>query len=144
MDDEVNSSSLKDQRRGDAPPNDVPVGFFEQLAQFFRRNMYWFLIVGFALLLLQDTFGTHGVLAMRRSKKETQEIQKDIKRLDEENLELQNRVKALKTDPAAIEKPAREIMKLARPGEVIFETRPKPVDGSHAPSPNSDNPPKRR
>ena len=46
--------------------------------------MYWFLIVGFALLLLQDTFGTHGVLAMRRSKKETQEIQKDIKRLFDE------------------------------------------------------------
>ena len=35
MDDEVNSFPLKDQRRGDAPPNDVPVGFFEQLAQFF-------------------------------------------------------------------------------------------------------------
>jgi cell division protein FtsB len=144
MDHEVNGSPMNGQRRTDAPPNDVPVGFFEQLTQFFRRNMYWFLIVGFALLLLQDTFGTHGVLAMRRSKKETQEIRKDIKRLDEENLELQNRVKALKTDPTAVEKPAREIMKLARPGEVIFETRPRPIDGSHTTSPNSDNPSKQR
>ena len=84
-----------------------------------------------ALLLLQDTFGTHGVLAMRRSQKEAQEIRKDISRLDEENLRLQDRVKALKTDPAAIEKPAREEMKLKRPGEVIFETHPRPSDDLH-------------
>ena len=41
--------------------------FVEQLSAFFRRNLYWFLIAGFVLLLLQDIFGTHGVLAMRRS-----------------------------------------------------------------------------
>jgi hypothetical protein len=45
-------------------------GFFEQLGDFFRRNVHWFLVTGFALLLLQDVFGTHGVLAMRRSEKE--------------------------------------------------------------------------
>jgi cell division protein FtsB len=89
------------------PSSDPNIGFFEQLGQFFRRNMYLFLIVGFALLLLQDVFGTHGVLAMRQSQKEAQGIQKDISRLDEENQRLQNRVKALKTDPAAIERIAR-------------------------------------
>ncbi|MGC1596734.1 MAG: hypothetical protein WA774_15360, partial [Candidatus Acidiferrales bacterium] len=38
--------------------------FTEQLGSFFRRNMNWFLVAGFALLLIQDVFGTHGVLAM--------------------------------------------------------------------------------
>ncbi len=119
--------------------NDVPVSFFEQLDQFFHRNMYLFLIVGFALLLLQDTFGTHGVLAMRRSQKEAQEIRRDIQKLDQENKRLQDRVKALKTDPAAIEKIAREEMKLARPNEHIFETHPKSNDALHNPSPHPDD-----
>jgi cell division protein FtsB len=119
--------------------NDAPVSFFEQLGQFFHRNMYLFLIVGFALLLLQDIFGTHGVLAMRRSQKEAQEIQKDISRLDERNRWLQDRVKALKTDPAAIEKIVREELKLKRPGEVIFETHPKPKDDLHGVAPHPDD-----
>lgn len=119
--------------------NDVPVSFFEQLGQFFHRNMYAFLILGFALLLLQDVFGTHGVLAMRRSQKEAREIQKDISRLDEKNKWLQDRVKALKTDPAAIEKIVREELKLKRPGEVIFETRTKPKDDSRSVTPLPDD-----
>jgi cell division protein FtsB len=123
--------------------NDVPVSFFEQLSQFFHRNMYLFLIVGFALLLLQDVFGTHGVLAMRRSQKEAQEIQKDISILDEKNRWLQDRVKALKTDPAAIEKIVREELKLKRPGEVIFETHPKPKDDLHGATPTPDSSPKK-
>ena len=44
--------------------------FAEQLREFLRRNATWFLAAAFALLLLQDVFGTHGVLAMRRSQKE--------------------------------------------------------------------------
>jgi cell division protein FtsL len=127
-----------------SPASEASVSFFEQLGQFFRRNMYLFLIVGFALLLLQDVFGTHGVLAMRRSQKEAQEIRKDISRLDEENQRLQDRVKSLKTDPAAIEKIAREEMKLSRPGEFIFQTHPKPPsDDLRSRSPDADIPPKK-
>jgi cell division protein FtsB len=121
------------------PNGDPNIGFFEQLGQFFRRNMYLFLIVGFALLLLQDVFGTHGVLAMRQSQKEAQGIQKDISRLDEENQRLQNRVKALKTDPAAIERIAREEMKLSRQGEVVFQTQPKPGREFQNSSPHPDD-----
>jgi cell division protein FtsB len=139
----MNEPNAKTPRGENGKTNDVPVSFLEQLGQFFHRNMYLFLIAGFALLLLQDTFGTHGVLAMRRSQKEAQEIRKDISRLDQENARLQERVKALKTDPAAIEKPAREIMKLQRPGEVVFETHPKPSDEPHNSSPLPDNGPKK-
>jgi cell division protein FtsB len=127
------------KKQAGEPNSDPNIGFFEQLGQFFRRNMYLFLIVGFALLLLQDVFGTHGVLAMRQSEKEAQGIRKDISRLDEENQRLQNRVKALKTDPAAIERIAREEMKLSRQGEVIFQTQPKPSRGFQNSSPHPDN-----
>ena len=140
MDHEMNGRRVDEQTTVKNEINDQSVSFFEQLGQFFHRNMYWFLIVGFALLLLQDTFGTHGVLAMRRSKKETQEIRKDILRLDEDNQKLQERVKSLKTDPAAIEKIMREQMKLKRPGEIIFETHPKPSVDLHSAPPTSGDP----
>ena len=104
------------------------IGFAEQLGQFLRRNLNWFLITALALLMLQDIFGTHGVLAMRRSQQEAADIRKKIDQLDAENQKLQDRVKSLKTDPAAIEKIAREEMGLARPGEYIFKIPPKPGD----------------
>jgi cell division protein FtsB len=126
------------QASGKASASEPSVGFFEQLGQFFRRNMYLFLILGFALLLLQDVFGTHGVLAMRQSQKEAEEIRKDIQRLDDENKRMQDRVKGLKSDPATIEKIAREEMRLSRPGEVIFQTQPKSASELQNPSPHSD------
>ena len=102
--------------------------FGDQFRGFFRRNMNWFLIAGFALLLLQDIFGTHGVLAMHRSQVEARKIQEEINQLDKENQALQNHVKDLKTDPATIECIAREDMGLARPGEFIFKTQPRSAD----------------
>jgi cell division protein FtsB len=100
--------------------------FVEQLSAFLRRNLNWFLIAGFVLLLLQDIFGTHGVLAMRRSQAEARKIQQEITQLDRENKKLQDHVKDLKTDPSTMECIAREDFGLARPGELIFKTQPKP------------------
>ncbi len=66
MDYHASGRQVNEQDTEKTPASEPSLGFFEQLGQFFRRNMYLFLIVGFALLLLQDIFGTHGVLAMRR------------------------------------------------------------------------------
>ncbi|MGA9888019.1 MAG: septum formation initiator family protein [Candidatus Acidiferrales bacterium] len=115
--------------------------FSEQLRSFFRRNMNWFLVAGFALLLLQDVFGTHGVLAMHRSQVEARKIQEEINQLDKENQALQNHVKDLKTDPATIECIAREDMGLARPGEHIFKTQPRPADPTHPTAPQQQQQP---
>jgi cell division protein FtsB len=109
--------------------------FVEQLGAFFRRNLYWFLIAGFVLLLLQDIFGTHGVLAMRRSQAEARKIQQEITQLDRENRKLQDHVKDLKTDPSTMECIAREDFGLARPGELIFKTRPRATDPAHPAAP---------
>ena len=109
--------------------------FVEQLGAFFRRNLYWFLIAGFVLLLLQDIFGTHGVLAMRRSQAEARKIQQEITQLDRENRKLQDHVKDLKTDPSTMECIAREDFGLARPGELIFKTRARATDPAHPAAP---------
>ena len=102
------------------------VSFVEQMRGFLRRNVTWFLVAGLTLLVLQDIFGTHGVVAMRRSQEQAADIQKEIDHLNEENQKLQEHVRALKSDPAEIERVAREEMGLARPGEYIFKIQPKP------------------
>jgi cell division protein FtsB len=102
------------------------MSFIGQLRDFVQRNVLWFLVAGLVLLVLQDVLGTHGVLAMRRSMKQSAEIQSEIQQLNRENQKLQNRVRSLKTDPAAIERIAREDMGLARPGEYIFKIQPEP------------------
>jgi cell division protein FtsB len=101
-------------------------GFGDQMREFLRRNLNWFLIAGFALLLLQDIFGTHGVLAMRRTQLQAKEVQQEIERLNEENRKLQDRVQHLKSDPATLEGIARDEMHLKRPGEYVFPIQPKP------------------
>jgi cell division protein FtsL len=108
----------------------VTVSFAAQLREFFRRNLNWFLAIGLALLLLQDVFGTHGLIAMRRSQEEAAQVKKDIDQIDEENQRLQDSVKGLKSDPASIERIAREEMGLARPGERIFKIPAKSSETS--------------
>jgi cell division protein FtsB len=120
-----------------------PAGFADQFRAFLRLNMNWFLIAGLALLLLQDVFGTHGVLAMHRSLQEAAAAQKEIDRLSDENRQLQDHVQQLKTDPATIERIAREDMGLARPGEYIFKIPPKPADSAAPGSQPSDSHKKR-
>jgi len=116
--------------------------FSVQMREFLHRNMNWFLAGGLGLLLLQDVFGTHGLIAMRRSQKEAAQVQQQIDQLNKENQQLLDRVKSLKTDPAAIEQIAREEMGLARPGEYIFRLPDKPGDPSTLAAPPAEAPAK--
>lgn len=85
-------------------------------------------------LVVHDIFGAHGFIAMRRKEDEIERVRKDLDRLNKENGELSEQVKALKTDPKLIEKIAREDLQRARPGEIIIRIPqpPQPVSGSPA------------
>jgi cell division protein FtsB len=96
----------------------------EMLARHVRRNTNGIIFAACALLLLQDVFGAHGVLAMRRSQREADHIRQEINRLNDENRRLQQRVESLRTDPAAIECVAREEMGLSRPGDFVLKIAP--------------------
>ena len=80
-------------------------------------------VLGFCVfgLLLHDIFGAHGYLAMRRTKRDMERVQGEIARLNKENAELSQEVKALKSDPHKIESIARDELGLAKPGEVIIK-----------------------
>lgn len=100
-----------------------------RIAGFFRRNARYFIALAFFLLLLQDIFGAHGLLAMRREKNKINQVQTENQSLDQENQDLSQHIQKLKTDPSAIEKIARDRMGLARPGELIFRMPDLKKDG---------------
>jgi len=76
------------------------------------------------VLVVHDIFGTHGFLAMRRTRNEIQKVQAELDRLNKENAQLQQEVQDLKTDPRTIERIAREELGQARPGEIIIKIPP--------------------
>ncbi len=65
-------------------------------------------------------FGANGMIAYRQKVKEYKRLQVEVQQAQAENERLRQRVNALKTDPQAIEKEAREQLKYARPGELIY------------------------
>ena len=133
---------MNDQTMQNQPPGKERESFAEQLQNFIRRNLNWFLLCGLTLLILQDIFGTHGVLAMRRSQKQAAEIRTEIEKLNRENQQLEDRVKSLKTDPVAIEHILREERHLARPGEYVFPLPASPANVTDQ-NPPAQNSPKK-
>lgn len=74
----------------------------------------------FVLLLGYHVFGPNGYMALRAREQEKRALEEEIRKLTVENLRLVRQVRELRTDPQAVERIAREEMKLARPGEVIY------------------------
>lgn len=87
-----------------------------------------------AALAADGIFGPHGFIAAYRLKLQVQQAQQKTDELNRENQEFANQVQQLKTDPAAIERVAREKMGLVKPGELVFKLPPKPATDSNASS----------
>jgi cell division protein FtsB len=75
------------------------------------------LIVG---LVLHAMYGANGMVAYRQKRAEMQALQSEVDRLQKENNHQADEIRSLKSDPAAIEKEAREQLRYARPGEIIL------------------------
>ncbi len=74
-----------------------------------------------AVLLAYHVFaGTNGIGVYFKKQDENRALQQELDQLRKENEDLNHRVKALKSDPQTIEKEAREQLKYAKPGEVIY------------------------
>jgi cell division protein FtsB len=70
-------------------------------------------------------FGANGTMVYSQKRAEHRSLEKEILELKEENEHLAHHVEALKNDSRTIEKEAREQLRYARPGEVIY-TLPQP------------------
>src|SRR5260370_24188855 len=85
------------------------------------------LIVG---LLLHAMFGANGMVIYRQKRAEMQSLQSEVERLQKENNQYVDHIKSLKSDPAAIEKEAREQLHYTRRGEGVYvapDPPPKPA-----------------
>ena len=73
-------------------------------------------------MLLLAVFNEKGAREVHAQAKKLTMIETEIAKLDSENNQLNVDIQALRTDPAAIEKVAREELKLVKPGEIILVT----------------------
>ena len=81
-------------------------------------------VVVFGLLtiaiLVLAVFDEKGSLQVHAQARKLSAIESEIRKLDGENQQLTTEIQALRKDPTAIEKLAREELKLVKPGEVVL------------------------
>jgi cell division protein FtsB len=65
-------------------------------------------------------FGDRGYLRLLDKRDRASALAREVDRLESENVRLAAEIRALKSEPRAIEKIAREQLGLARPGEKVF------------------------
>lgn len=81
-------------------------------------------------LFVHVMFSVNGMVAYKEKRAEIEMLRKDVNGLQSENDTYTQQIKALKSDPKAIEKEAREQLHYARPGEVVYVAPPPAVAAS--------------
>jgi len=88
------------------------------------RRAYWATLTAASLLVAGLAYhvicGEHGFLAYRNEHQQYEALQKQDIQLEQENQALQKHIDALKSDPKAIEKVAREQLHMAKPNEIVI------------------------
>ncbi len=78
----------------------------------------------FLLLIIMAVFHENGILNAYRFEQEQVKMKEDNEDLKHANESLRQDIAALKSDPYAIEKIAREKLNLAKPGDQIYRIVP--------------------
>lgn len=87
----------------------------------YRRRVATGGVFALALMLgYHVMFGANGMVVYQKKKSEYRNLQAEIQQMQEENDRLNAQIKALKSDPKAIEKEAREQLKYTKEGEFVF------------------------
>ena len=90
-------------------------------------------------LAVQAVFGPSGYLKMKSLEEEVQSLERKKEALESGNRHLVGEIESLKTDPATIEKIAREELGLVREGEIKIVTKPDPRDSPGAEASGTDS-----
>jgi cell division protein FtsB len=84
-------------------------------------------ILAFIALVVGSLFGDGGVLQVIAQRERSAALQRQNESLRLENSRLAAEIAALRRDPRAVERIAREELGLARPGETVFVIRSEPA-----------------
>jgi cell division protein FtsB len=86
-----------------------------------RRKIGTVLAAALAVwLFFHVVLGANGALAYGNKRTEYKTLARDVDQLQEQNEQLRKHIEALKGDPAAIEREAREQLHYAKPGEIVY------------------------
>lgn len=86
-----------------------------------KRELFLiFTIIGSVFLLYASVFGDGGYMQLRRHRDALGELRRENLRLRENHRAYLQRIKKLKSEPAEIERIARERYNFARPGDIII------------------------
>jgi len=100
------------------------LGLFRRGREFLYRSRRKAAAAGTGVLLCvvgyYAVFAANGLMDYRQKRQESRELDRQIKALEQQNAGMQKEIKALKSDPETIEKEARERLRYARPGEVVY------------------------
>ncbi len=77
-------------------------------------------ILALIALVVGSLFGDRGMLHLVEQRERAQALEREIAGLRAENARLAGEIRALRSDPRAVERVAREQLGLARPGETVF------------------------
>lgn len=77
-------------------------------------------VIAIIALVVGSLFGDRGILQLMAQRQRALDLAREIEDIRAENLRLAAEIHALRTDPRAIERIAREELGLARPGETVF------------------------
>ena len=77
-------------------------------------------ITFFLLMVLVAVFHGDGILKVYKFQEELATLKQSNMELKEQNLRFEKMAATLKTDPFAIEKIAREKLRMAKPGETVY------------------------
>jgi cell division protein FtsB len=65
-------------------------------------------------------FGQNGMISYFHKRDESKKLEQQVLDLQQENARVSKQIESLKNDPKTIEREAREQLRYARPGEVIY------------------------
>jgi cell division protein FtsB len=104
-----------------------------KLLQWRRRMASAALLLLAVAALAQFMLGSNGWMAYHKKQAEYRSLQREVEGLKQENGQLDSSIQALRSDPKAIEREAREQLRYAKPGEVIY-LMPEPKAAQPAPN----------
>jgi cell division protein FtsB len=93
-----------------------------------------FALLAIATLVLA-IFNDKGLIQVRAQIETLKTLEADITRIQAENKSMIEEIQALQSDPATIEKLAREELKLVKPGEVVLVTPAENNSSTPPPAP---------
>jgi cell division protein FtsB len=95
-----------------------------------RRLATWGVGVLACVVAYHVLFGANGLVVYGQKRSESKQVQEQLENLKRQNEQITQRIRALKSDPKAIEREAREKLKYVRPGEMVYTlpVQPEPAD----------------